>query len=100
MFNLQAFKDANVHSYVQIYKLAHCLACIVMCMNHLQGWLCCVLCNSILSTVGQYLCFKSRMSGSKYKSSGDIAGTVLYFSRYFTVKLKTFSLSFVFILYV
>ena len=79
MFNLQAFKDANVHSYVQIYKLAHCLACIVMCMNHLQGWLCCVLCNSILSTVGQYLCFKSRMSGSKYKSSGDIGGTTLLF---------------------
>ena len=60
----------------------------------------CALYSNILSTVVQYLCFKSRMSGSKYKSSGDIAGTVLYFSRYFTVKLKMFSLFFVLILYV
>ena len=42
----------------------------------LYKWLCfCVLYCSVLYTVVQYLCFKPRMSGSKHKSSGDVAGT-------------------------
>ena len=34
---------------------------------------------------------KPRMSGSKCKSSGDVAGTVLCFKRYCTIRLKMFS---------
>ena len=34
-------------------------------------------CNTIQSTIVQYFCFKSRMSGSKHKSSSDVAGTAL-----------------------
>ena len=40
----------------------------------------------------QYLYFKPRMSRSKHESSGDVAGTVLYFSRACTVRLKYFLL--------
>ena len=48
-------------------------------MNPLQVvvLLCTLLYSTIWSTVAQYLYFKPRMSGSKRKSSGDVAGTVL-----------------------
>ena len=34
-----------------------------------------LLCTLLYSTVVQYLYFKARMSGSKHKSSHDVAGT-------------------------
>ena len=36
-----------------------------------------VLCNTVSSTIVQYFCSKPRMSGSKHKSSNDVAGTAL-----------------------
>ena len=75
-----------------------CLEYIVMCMNPLQVvvLLCTLLYCTVQGTVVQYLYFKPRMSGSKHKSSGDVAGTTV-FSRYHTVRLKMFSLFFVFV---
>ena len=37
--------------------------------------LCALLYRTVQRTVVQYLCFKPRMSRSKHKSSGDVAGT-------------------------
>ena len=49
-----------------------------MCMYPLQVvvLLCTLLYSTVYSTVAQHLYFKPRMSGSKHKSSGDVAGTV------------------------
>ena len=54
-----------------------CLACTVMCMHPLQVavLLCTLLYSTVQSTVVQYLYFKPRISGSKRKGSGDVAGT-------------------------
>ena len=53
-----------------------CLVYIITCMHMLQVvMLLCTLLYSTESTVVQYLYFKPRMSGSKCKSSGDVAGT-------------------------
>ena len=41
--------------------------------------LCALLYSTVSSTVVQYLYFKPRMSGSKHKSSGDVAGTTVLF---------------------
>ena len=66
-----------------------CLADIVTCLHPLQVvvLLCTLLYNTVQSTVVQYLYFKTRMSGSKLKSSGDIAGaTVLFKVLYYKIK--------------
>ena len=53
-----------------------CLVQTVTCMRPLQVavFLCTLLYSSVWSTVEQYLYFKSRMSKSKHKSSGNAAG--------------------------
>ena len=40
----------------------------------------------------KYLYLKPKRSGSKHKSSSDVAGTALYFSMYGTIKYKMFCL--------
>ena len=56
-----------------------CLAYIVTCM-HLCTWLCfCVLYSIVQSIVVQCLYFNPRVSGSKRKSGGDVAGTPVLF---------------------
>ena len=54
-----------------------CLAYIVTCVHPLQVvvLLCILLYNTVQSRVVQYLYFKPRISGSKCKSSSDVAGT-------------------------
>ena len=58
-----------------------CLVCMVMCVHPLQVvvLLCTLLYSTVQSTVVQYLYFKPRMSGSKHKSSGDVAHTTVLF---------------------
>ena len=48
-----------------------------MCVHPLQVvvLLCTLLYSTVYNTVVQYLYLKPRMSGSKHKSSGDVAGT-------------------------
>ena len=89
----------TVRSHVQSGKLVHVsgIHCHV-CASSKSG--CTFVYFTVESTVAQYLYFKPRMSGSKCKSSGDVTGTVLYFSRYCTVRIKMFSLVFVFVFYV
>ena len=52
-----------------------------MCVHPLQAvvLLCTLLYSTAESTVVRYLYFKPRMSGSKQKSSGDVAGTTVLF---------------------
>lgn len=50
---------------------------IVTCVHSVQVvvLLCTLLYNTAWSTIAQGLFFRSRMYGSKHKSSGDVAGT-------------------------
>jgi len=70
-FNLQTFKDVNVHSHVQSCKLVHMSG--VRCHVHASSTNGCVLHCTVQYTVCLY--FKPRMSGSKQKRSSVIAGT-------------------------
>ena len=74
-FQLKTFKDANLHSHVPPHKLVHMTG--VQCVRPLQVavLLCTLLYSTECSSVAQYLYFKTRMSGSKSKSSGGVAGT-------------------------
>ena len=58
-----------------------CLAYLVTCVHPLQVvvFLCTLLYSTVQSTVVQCLYFKPRMSRSKRKSSGDVAGTTVLF---------------------
>ena len=56
-----------------------------------------VLYSTVQGIIVQCLYFKPRMSGSKHKNSGDVAGSccllpavVLYFARYCTPRLRIF----------
>ena len=64
----------TVRSHVQSGKLVHVsgIHCHV-CASSKSG--CTFVYFTVESTVAQYLYFKPRMSGSKCKSSGDVAGT-------------------------
>ena len=69
------FKHANVCSHVHSCKSVHVSSADCR-MRPLQVavFLCTLLYSSVWSTVEQYLYFKSRMSKSKHKSSGNAAG--------------------------
>ena len=75
-----------------------------MCVHPLQAavFLCTILYRVLyfIECRGTELYFKSRMSGSKCKSCGDVAGTVLYISRYHTARLKMFLFFFACFLYI
>ena len=53
--------------------------------------LCTLLYSTVQSTVVQYLCFKPRISRSKRKSSGDVAGTDYswYFKKRQVIMMET-----------
>ena len=90
-FKFRAFKDASVHAHVQPLSQFTGLSHVVMCVQAPRVVL--LLCRycMVLHAV-QDLYFKPRMSRRKHESSGDVAGTVLYFSRACTVRLKYFLL--------
>ena len=94
---MQTFNDANMHSHVQSRKLVHMSG--VHCHLRASSTSGCAFVYFIVQYCIDYsstLYFKPRMSRSKHKSSGDVAGTT-YFSRYCAVRLKMFSLFFVFV---
>ena len=72
-----------------------CLAYIVTCEHPLQVAvrLCTSLYSAVESTVLQYLYFMPRMSGSKRRSSSDVAGTTVLFKVLYC-KVKNVSFGF------
>ena len=64
-------------SHVQSRKLVQLSGIHCTRMRPLQVvvLLCALLYSTVQRTVVRYLCFKPRMSRSKHKSSGDVAGT-------------------------
>ena len=77
----ELLKKGNVCSHVQSYTSVHMsgIPCHVPVSSTVVVASCILLCSTIESTVVQYLYFKSRMSRSKHKSSGDIVGTTVLF---------------------
>ena len=81
----------NVCLHVQSHRLVHTSGehCH-MCTYSTRG---CAFAYFSVQYHEEYSIFvsKPRMSGSKCKSSGSVAGTVLCFKRYCTIRLKMFS---------
>ena len=70
---LQTFKDVNMLLHVQSCSLQS--LCTLSAVWIVCKWLgLCVLYSTVQRTVVWYLYFKSRMSESKHKNSGDVAG--------------------------
>ena len=79
--NLQVvnFQNVNMGSHGQSCKLVHTSG--VTCIYPLQVavFLCTLLHGTVQDTVLQNLYFKLRLSRSKHKSSGDVAGMTVLF---------------------
>ena len=89
-FKLGTFKGVNLCSHVQSY-VSSCIWHTLSYAYILYKWLCfCVFHYTVLCRL-QYLYFKPRMSGSKHKSSGNIAGTTVLFKVvYYKIKNALF----------
>lgn len=76
-FQLKTFKDGDLHLHVPSHKLVPVSG--VQCVHPLlvAVLLCILLYSTECRSVAQYLYFKTRMSGSKCKSSSDVASTIV-----------------------
>ena len=85
-----------MYLHIQPYKLVHVsgIHFHLHASSKIFVLLCTFLCRTIYSI--HYLYFKPRISRSKQKIGGAVAGILLYFIGYCTIRLKLFHLFFAF----